>query len=773
MTITGTHDATLMVLSVLIAMAASYTALDLANRVRASSGWARHAWLATAAVAMGGGIWAMHFVAMLAFSMPGMEVSYDPGLTLLSLLVPIGATGFSFLVVSWARPRPMLLLAGGLIMGLGIVAMHYLGMAAMMMEADLRYDRLWVAVSVLIALGAATTALWLSLQTSGMMTRFGAAIVMGSAVSGMHYSSMQGAVFTAHSHVDMAQGWTSLTQATVAVAVAASTFLILFLSLIAAMFDRRFALLAEREAMASRRSEERFRWLYQRTPLPLHSLDQEGRIEDATEAWLDLVGYRREEVIGRPLMNFMTETSARQLVQSDWPALLEQGELKEAEYRVVTKAGDFLDVVASARVERAEQGVVLRVLGGLTNVTERRRTEEALRQSQKLEAIGQLTGGVAHDFNNLLAAIMGNLELLRKRHPGDPKTAYFVENALLAVQRGAGLTQRLVAFARRQELKPKAVDIPELVRGMADLLQRSIGPRIQVDTHFPLRLSCAHVDANQLELALLNLAVNARDAMPEGGRFSISGSERVLLPGEEDGLNPGMYVCLSVADTGIGMDSTTLSRAAEPFFTTKEVGRGTGLGLAMVHGLAAQSGGRLILRSEPGRGTTAELWLPAAQEKPQAKWEQGEAEAAAPILQHVAPLTILVVDDDALVLANTAAMLEDLGHTVLQAPSGHDAQTLLQAGHRVDLVMTDHAMPGMTGAQLASTLRSERPELPILLVSGYADMPADTPDQVRKLNKPFDQAALAQAVSDTVGLSSGAAIIPLRERRDQAFLRRE
>jgi CheY-like chemotaxis protein len=280
------------------------------------------------------------------------------------------------------------------------------------------------------------------------------------------------------------------------------------------------------------------------------------------------------------------------------------------------------------------------------------------------------------------------------------------------------------------------------------------------------------VDANQLEVALLNLAVNARDAMPEGGRFSISASERVLLPGEGDGLNPGIYVCLSVTDTGIGMDATTLSRAAEPFFTTKEVGKGTGLGLAMAHGLAAQSGGRLILRSEPGRGTTAELWLPAAQEKPPAKWKQGAAKAAT-TLQPVAPLTILVVDDDALVLANTSAMLEDLGHTVLQAPTGHDALALLQTGHRVDLVITDHAMPGMTGAQLASTLRSERPELPILLVSGYADIPADTPDQLRKLNKPFDQAALARAVNDTLSLSNGAAIIPLRERRDQASLKRE
>ncbi|MFC0386389.1 MHYT domain-containing protein [Muricoccus vinaceus] len=763
MTITGSHDTVLIVLSVLIAIAASFTALDLASRVRASVGWARHVWLATAALAMGGGIWAMHFVAMLAFSMPGMELGYDLSLTLLSLVVPIGATGLSFAVVSRPRPAPVLVLASGLFMGLAIVAMHYLGMAAMKMPADLRYAWPWVAASVLIAIGAATVALWLAMRTSRLVTKMGAAVAMGFAIAGMHYASMQGAVFTAHSHAEMGHGSTSLGQLTLALAVAASTFLILFLTLAAAMVDRRFAVLSEREAVALRRSEERFRSLYQLTPLPLHSLDREGRIENVTEAWLELLGYGREEVIGRPLVNFIAEASARQFLQTDWPRLFHNGELRDVEYQVVSKAGEFLDVVASARVEWHEQGTPARVLGGLTNITERKRAEEALRQSQKIEAMGQLTGGVAHDFNNLLAVVMGNLELLRKRVPEDPRSAALIENALQGVQRGAVLTQRLLSFARKQELKPEPVDVPELVRGMAELLQRSIGPMVQIDTHFPLSLSRAHVDANQLELALLNLAVNARDAMPGGGRLTISAAEQVLLPDASEGLRPGKYVLLSVADTGVGMDAATLARATEPFFTTKGIGKGTGLGLPMAQGLAAQSGGRLLLRSEPGQGTTVELWLPAGE----GTVEAGSAASATKLAAapgSTVPLTILAVDDDPLVLANTSAMLEDLGHIVLQAASADEALTILRAGQRVDLVVTDQVMPGITGTQLASTLRSEQPHIPVLLVSGYADLPSESDDSLLRLGKPFNQAALAQAVSATCGQAAGAKIIPLRER---------
>ncbi len=768
MTLSGTHDSALIALSVLIAMAASYTALDLASRVRAADGWVRSVWLAAAALAMGGGVWAMHFVAMLAFSVPGMAVGYDLGLTLLSLLVPISTTGLSFAVVSRSRPGPVLLLASGLFMGLGIVAMHYLGMAAMQMAADLHYARLWIAVSVLIAIGAATVALWLSTLANRAVGKLGSAILMGVAISGMHYASMHGAVFTAHSHVDMAHGRAGLTQVTLALAVAASTFLILFLTLIAAMFDRRFAILSEREAVALRRSEERFRSLYRRTPLPLHSLDNKGCIEDVTEAWLEMMGYRRDEVIGRPLINFLTEASARQLVQRDWPALLQEGELSNIEYRAVTKAGDILDVTASARIEREEEQGVPRVLGGLSNITERRRAEEALRQSQKIETIGQLTGGVAHDFNNLLAVILGNLELLRKRLPDDPRWESLIENALQGVHRGAGLTQRLLAFARKQDLKPKPVDVQELVRGMADLLQRSLGPMVKVDTHFPLHLCCAHVDANQLELTLLNLAVNARDAMPHGGTLSISASEQVLLAGASDGLEPGTYVCLSVADTGTGMDAATLSRATEPFFTTKEPGQGTGLGLSMAHGLAAQSGGRLILRSKPAQGTTAELWLPAIHQEPRTEQLKADAEAVMPLPQRL-PLTILAVDDDPLVLANTAAMLEDLGHIVLQAASGEEALAIAKARHRLDLVVTDQAMPGMTGTQLSAHLRCEQPNLPVLLVSGYADLPLGSSSDLPRLNKPFQQVTLAQAVEAAITPPASATVTVLHARRSEGM----
>lgn len=361
--------------------------------------------------------------------------------------------------------------------------------------------------------------------------------------------------------------------------------------------------------------------------------------------------------------------------------------------------------------------------------------------------------------------VLGNLEILQRRLPDDPRVKRLLENALQAVHRGAGLTQRLLAFARKQDLRPTAVDVPDLVRGMADLLRRSIGPMVQIDTQFPLSLCAAHVDANQLELALLNLAVNARDAMPDGGTLRISASEQVLAPGASGGLRPGRYVCLSVADTGIGMDATTLLRATEPFFTTKGIGKGTGLGLSMAQGLAAQSGGRLVLRSEPGQGTTAELWLPAAQEAA----HRGSPEAETPLpLPGQAALTILVVDDDALVLANTAAMLEDLGHAVLTASSGHEALAQLGMAQRIDLVVTDQAMPGMTGAQLAAALRSEHPDLPVLLVSGYADLPSGPGGRLPRLNKPFHQVALAQAIQAAVGGAKGAAVIPLVRRPDPA-----
>src|SRR3712207_6354673 len=310
--IPGTHDSTLVALSVLIATVASYTALDLAGRIRACTGWPCYAWLATAAVAMGGGIWSMHFVAMLAFSMPGMQVGYDLGRTLVSLLAPIAVTGVSFYVVNRRDTGLIALALSGLVMGLGIVAMHYTGMAAMRMPADLRHDHLWVAVSVLIAIGASSVALWLAFRRTGLAVKLVASVAMGLAISGMHYAAMRGAVFTSHGIVDGAQGHASIGQTALALGVAAATFLILFLALIAAMFDRRFAILAERESEAIRHSEERLRLMLQSvTDYAIYMLDAGGKVATWNAGAQRIKGYVAGEIIGTHISRFYTEEDRR------------------------------------------------------------------------------------------------------------------------------------------------------------------------------------------------------------------------------------------------------------------------------------------------------------------------------------------------------------------------------------------------------------------------------------------------------------------------------
>jgi CheY-like chemotaxis protein len=289
----------------------------------------------------------------------------------------------------------------------------------------------------------------------------------------------------------------------------------------------------------------------------------------------------------------------------------------------------------------------------------------------------------------------------------------------------------------------EAVDVPVLVRGMADLLQRTIGAGVAIETSFPLLLPLVHADPQQLELALLNLAVNARDAMPEGGRIVIDARAERLT--SEDGMPPRDYVALIVTDQGEGMDEATLAQAMEPFFTTKGVGKGTGLGLSMVHGFAEQCGGRLVLRSAPGKGTSAAIYLPVTDIALPLATEVWAEDAVC----EMAPLRILAVDDDSLVLTNTAGMLEDLGHTVLQAISGRDALRCLR-GHVVDLVVTDFAMPQMTGVQLADAVRAEWPDLPVLLVTGYAEAPAETAQHLSRLAKPFREEQLARAIDDVM-----------------------
>jgi signal transduction histidine kinase len=457
--------------------------------------------------------------------------------------------------------------------------------------------------------------------------------------------------------------------------------------------------------------------------------------------WLDALG--NVSFIERPfhpttLMSVARSTIRGRRRQHETRSLLE--DLRQGELRL-QQINDQLErrvEERTAQLQHAHDEL-------LAQIAERARTEDQLRQLQKLESIGQLTGGVAHDFNNLLTAVLGNLELLRKRLPHDPATERLLDGATQGAQRGAALTQRLLAFARRQALQPRPTDLAELVRGLADLLHRSLGPTIEIAFDLPASLPPASTDPNQIELALLNLAVNARDAMPDGGKLTISLSLE-QAPAARD-LAAGRYVRLCVSDTGCGMDPQTLNRAIEPFFSTKEVGKGTGLGLSMIHGLALQLKGALRLLSAVGHGTRAELWLPVA---------HGAAVATAPDSQPEADvskrrLTLLFVDDDFLISLSTAALLEDLGHDVIKASSGPAALDVLNSGKPIDLLITDYAMPGMTGVQLAEAARKLRPDLPILLATGYADLPARARIELPRLSKPYQQNQLAERITSLVG----------------------
>lgn len=373
----------------------------------------------------------------------------------------------------------------------------------------------------------------------------------------------------------------------------------------------------------------------------------------------------------------------------------------------------------------------------------RQKAEEALRQAQKMEAIGQLTGGIAHDFNNLLMAIMSSLTLLQKRLAADPAVDRLIDNAMQGAERGAALTQRMLAFARRQDLSAERLMVPELVEGMRELVERTLGPAWSLELAFPDDLPPVLADANQLEMAILNLTVNARDAMPGGGLIHIAAEQREADDAGLEGLTAGSYIALSVVDTGEGMDADTLSKATEPFFTTKGIGKGTGLGLSMIHGLAKQLGGSFTLRSTLGQGTQATLWLPidhSAEIEGVTLSPRVEAEPRPDNLK------ILVVDDDALILMNTAALLEDLGHEVLEASSGEMAIAILRQNTNVDVLITDQAMPQMTGTQLADLATELRGDLPIILASGYGDVPSGSQQRIVKLGKPFTQGMLETAL---------------------------
>ena len=641
MVLEGWYSPLIVALSVLIAILASYTALDLAGRVSLARDRERLAWLAGGAIAMGVGIWSMHFVGMLAFHLP-LPITYAAELVLLSVLVAIVASALALYVVSRRSLTAWTLALSALWMGPAIAGMHYIGMAAMRVDARQAYDPWLVAASVAIAVLASYGALWLAYRfradesRRASQRRLVGGAVMGGAIAGMHYTGMAAATFTADGRTGHSLG-TLVANRELMLAVALGTVLILALGLLGARMDRWFR----------------------------------------------------------------------------------------------------------ARLEN----------------------EERRREAQKLEAIGQLAGGIAHDFNNILTAIHNYAEFVSTSLPPDAPEQSDLAGIREAADRAAALTAQLLAFGRKQIVQPAILDLREVLGEAGRLLRRLIGEHIKVEVEAAPPLSPVLADRGQLIQVVLNLAINARDAMPDGGTLTIEARDvrlsddyaRVHL-----GVDPGRYVELAVTDTGHGMTPEVKARIFEPFFTTKPRGVGTGLGLSTVFGIVKQSGGHIYVYSEPSRGTTVKIYLPRGIGAPAAGDPRQE-----PRVQPGRE-TVLVVEDDASIRGLAQRVLLKGGYTVLTAASPGEALALAgEQGQLIDLLVTDVMLPEMSGPDLARLLGASRPGLPVLYMSGYTDTTVARGGRLDPgatfLPKPFGREALLRKVREVLD-----AAVQTSEERSEA-----
>jgi PAS domain S-box-containing protein len=850
MTLPGSYSPPLVFLSVVIASLASYTALDLAGRLSSAAGRPRLGWLLGSSLALGVGIWSMHFVGMLAFDLP-IPVTYGVDLVLLSVLVAIAASGLALFVVSRPGSVPLAALAlAALWMGPAIAGMHYIGMAAMRMEARVSYRTDLVVASVAIAVGASFVALWLSrrfrVEDSSRWVgwKVVSGVVMGGAIAGMHYTAMAAAQFTASPSMVVPPAWELSPSFGLAVAVAGGTLIILGLGLLSAMTDRwmrarlrhferlrgsyeavscgivvedatgvvvhaneaaatllgvpRPALLGSRIADLGRRlvgedgapipadqhpltvvrrtgqpvrgvmqgldlGTEHERWLLvdaipvvdtehgaleeviasftditerrrvetalkqttetlsaliQGSPLAIYALDPEGRVTSWNPASERLFGWRATEVLGHPLPIVTPED--REGFARRQALILSGQSFLGLEIPRQRRDGSRLTMSLSGAPLYEGTTQVHGMIYVAADVTERKKLEDQLRQSQKMEAVGQLAGGVAHDFNNLLTAIAGYTSLLLNNlEPGDPRRQDVVE-IQLASDRATQVTHQLLAFSRKQMLQPAPLDLNLVLADLMRMLGRLLGEDIELAIVTQPGIGAILADRGQIEQVVLNLAVNARDAMPQGGKLTLETGNVELdeayvsthLTGR-----PGSHVMLAVTDTGTGMDEYTKGHIFEPFFTTKGPEQGTGLGLATVYGIVKQSGGNIWVYSEPGHGTTFKIYFPRTGDA--ALLDAGRTPE--PSTLHGTE-TVLLVEDNEGVRSFAVRVLKAYGYTVLEAANGGEAILLAeQHDGGIHLVFTDVVLPRMSGPKLADRLSTIRPGIRVLYMSGYTD----------------------------------------------------
>ena len=873
-----TYTSSLVALSFFIAVLAGYTALALAIRVTLAEGSSRLIWLSGGAIAMGTGIWAVHYIGMQAFHLP-VAMQYDWPTVLLSILAAVAASGIALRAVCQPSMGPRRAFFGSLFMGLGISAMHYIGMAAMRIPARQVYSPPIVILSIALAILTAYVALRLTFAFRGekdfwSLPRAGSAFLIGLAIPVMHYVGMAAVTFIPQDYISGGTRHILPVSGLGTLSIVGLTFIILATAVCACLVDRRL----RRQAQALVESRRQLQVIFDSMADGIVVLDPEGNLIQFNSAAQRLIGltpqdFKRE----RRTTTFQVLSPSGEIIPPDrWPSSLAlkdhfvqyaEFEIRKLNFAKVAQvevstapikssSGKTIQIIISFRdisdrkqnlsararlaemIDASEDAIAImdrkgiirswnnaaqktfgytaskvigqsvlmlvpgqrieearrsleRVLRGETidhleterkrkdgklvfvsltitplrdeknniigatktarDITSRKRMEQQLYQSQKMEAIGQLTGGIAHDFNNLLGVIIGNLELLEKITPADQKAAKFAATAQKAAWRGADLIRRLLSFSSDQELHPKSVSLNESVHNLVDMAARALGPDITIITQLDSTLPPVCVDLGGLESALLNVAVNARDAMPGGGTLTISTELRVLdelVPPVATGqLLKTIYACVSLTDTGHGMSPETLARVFEPFFTTKPRGKGTGLGLAMVYGFARQSQGTALIYSEIGYGTTVTLYLPLADH------HTGPV-ASIPQRTHTAKLgsIALIVDDEQDLLDIACAYLTDMGYECLQAVNAFSALEIVRLRSDLEIVITDVVMPGgMNGVELAQQIRKLIPHIRIIYSSGYsADALAERSGAVVQgalLRKPYQRAEFFSAVS--------------------------